>query len=67
MTGSAYQMLCRSCLRRGYDGGASPPATCPYCGSEDVRSSRELFGLTIAHMDCVAFFDRGVELSLIHI
>ena len=56
MTGSAYQMLCRSCLRRGYDGGAAPPATCPYCGSDDVRSSRELFGLTIAHMDCDAFY-----------
>ena len=56
MTGSAYQMLCRSCLRRGYDGGEAPPATCPYCGSDDVRSSRELFGLTIAHMDCDAFY-----------
>jgi len=56
MTGSAYQMLCRSCLRRGYDGGEIPPDSCPYCGSRDVRSSRELFSLALAHVDCDAFY-----------
>ena len=56
MTDGAFQMLCRTCLRRGYDGGDAPPDRCPYCGSGDVRSSRELFSLAIAHMDCDAFY-----------
>ena len=50
------QVLCRACLRSGDVGGDEPPASCPHCGSADVRSSRELFGLTIAHVDCDAFY-----------
>ncbi|MEC8538642.1 MAG: DNA polymerase IV, partial [Pseudomonadota bacterium] len=49
-------MLCRACLRSGYVGGAEPPDSCPHCGSADVRSSRELFDLAIAHIDCDAFY-----------
>lgn len=56
MTQTAHQMLCRACLRRGYDGGEASPATCPHCGSDDVRSSRELFSLAVAHVDCDAFY-----------
>ena len=52
----AFQMLCRDCLRTGYVGGAEPPDSCPHCGSPDVRSSRELFDLAIAHIDCDAFY-----------
>ena len=56
MSGGAFQMLCRSCLRSGHVGGAFAPATCPSCGSADVRSGRELFSLAIAHVDCDAFY-----------
>jgi len=56
MADDAFQMLCRACLRSGYVGGASPPETCPHCGDADIRASRELFGLTIAHVDCDAFY-----------
>ena len=56
MTDDTLQMLCRSCLRSGHIGGATPPPACPSCGSTDVRSGRELFGLTIAHVDCDAFY-----------
>ena len=52
----SFQMLCRACLRSGYIGGVAPPGSCPHCGSTDIRSSRELFGLTIAHVDCDAFY-----------
>ncbi len=43
--------LCRDCL-------AEIPASrrCPACGSPRVLSHPELFDLTIAHMDCDAFY-----------
>lgn len=49
--------LCRSCLT-SFD---SPPAhtrrlRCPACHSPQVTSHPELFDLTIAHMDCDAFY-----------
>ena len=53
---SAFQMLCRDCLRTGYVGGNTPPPECPSCGTDNVRSARELFDLTIAHIDCDAFY-----------
>ena len=56
MSGGAFQMLCRSCLRTGHVGGATPPVSCPSCGSEDIRHGRELFSLAIAHVDCDAFY-----------
>lgn len=43
--------LCRSCLTT-FDGGTR----CPSCGSPRVLSHPELFDLSIAHMDCDAFY-----------
>lgn len=43
--------LCRDCLTR-----VSPALRCPNCGSPRVLAHNELFDLTIAHMDCDAFF-----------
>ncbi len=43
--------LCRSCLTQ-FDTGAR----CPACRSPRVISHPELFDLTIAHMDCDAFY-----------
>ncbi|MBT0957986.1 DNA polymerase IV [Alphaproteobacteria bacterium KMM 3653] len=45
--------LCRSCLTP-FPGGA--PARCPACRSPRVIRHAELFDLTIAHMDCDAFY-----------
>jgi len=43
--------LCRDCLTE------IPPAKrCPNCGSPRVLAHDELFNLTIAHMDCDAFY-----------
>lgn len=43
--------LCRACLHEFKDG-----ARCPVCRSPRVTSHPELFDLTIAHMDCDAFY-----------
>jgi len=43
--------LCRDCLHQ-FDAGAR----CPNCGQPRVLSHPELFDLTIAHMDCDAFY-----------
>jgi len=43
--------LCRDCLTR-FDAGAR----CPACRSPRVTSHPELFDLSIAHMDCDAFY-----------
>ncbi|GAB5435931.1 DNA polymerase IV [Falsiruegeria mediterranea] len=43
--------LCRDCLTQFYDG-----RRCPACGSPRVVSDPELFDLSIAHMDCDAFY-----------
>ena len=43
--------LCRTCFHQ-YDQGAR----CPACGSPRVMSHPELFELSIAHMDCDAFY-----------
>lgn len=43
--------LCRACLHEFDDG-----ARCPVCRSPRVTAHPELFDLTIAHMDCDAFF-----------
>ena len=44
--------LCRDCTIIIDDDGE----TCPHCGSYRIFSHGELFGLSIAHMDCDAFF-----------
>lgn len=43
--------LCRDCLAR-FD----QPARCPSCGSPRVTAHPELLDLSIAHMDCDAFY-----------
>lgn len=45
------QALCRDCLSQ-----IAPTRRCPHCGSPRVKSHAELFSLTIAHMDCDAFY-----------
>ncbi len=45
------QALCRDCLTE-----IKPASRCPNCGSPRVLRHVELFDLTIAHMDCDAFF-----------
>ncbi|MBV1865358.1 MAG: DNA polymerase IV [Rhodobacteraceae bacterium] len=43
--------FCRDCLK------TCPPARrCPHCGSPRVLAHDELFDLSIAHMDCDAFY-----------
>lgn len=53
ISGVFYAMpaLCRDCLTQ-FDTGAR----CPSCRSPRVLSHPELFDLTIAHMDCDAFY-----------
>lgn len=45
------QALCRDCLSE-----IPPSPRCPACGSPRVIAHEELFDLSIAHMDCDAFF-----------
>lgn len=45
------QSLCRDCLEM-FEGASR----CPRCRSPRVKSHAELFELTIAHMDCDAFY-----------
>ena len=44
--------LCRDCFRTA----AEPARRCPSCGSPRVLAHAELEGLTIAHLDCDAFY-----------
>jgi DNA polymerase-4 len=46
--------LCRDCLTHG--ASAAAPNRCPSCGSPRLRSHDELFALSIAHVDCDAFY-----------
>ena len=46
--------LCRDCLWTGAEGPAS--RSCPSCGSPRVIAHAELDTLTIAHLDCDAFY-----------
>lgn len=46
--------LCRDCCK-ALPGGP-PPRACPHCGSSRVVAHDELFSLTIAHVDCDAFY-----------
>ncbi|MEP2715287.1 MAG: DNA polymerase IV, partial [Pseudophaeobacter sp.] len=45
------QALCRDCLSQ-----IAPTRRCPECGSPRIKQHDELFSLTIAHMDCDAFY-----------
>ena len=53
---AAYAMLCRNCGTAGHVGSAVPLTACPSCQSEHIRTHPDLFALTIAHIDCDAFF-----------
>jgi len=44
--------LCRDCLRQD-DRAAAP---CPACGSRRVVAHPDLFALSVAHVDCDAFY-----------
>lgn len=46
--------LCRDCLATG--SGIAEPSRCPACGSPRLRGHDELFDLSIAHVDCDAFY-----------
>ena len=51
-----HPLLCRNCDLAGYVGGQTPPSICPECGSANIRVHADLFELTIAHIDCDAFY-----------
>jgi DNA polymerase-4 len=46
--------LCRDCLTHGASDAV--PNRCPSCGSPRLRSHDELLALSIAHVDCDAFY-----------
>lgn len=46
--------LCRDCLHFG--SAAAEPRRCPKCGSPRIRSHAAFFTLSIAHVDCDAFY-----------
>lgn len=50
----AKDWLCRDCL--AYAAAAQAPARCPACGSPRLVSHQELLSLSIAHVDCDAFY-----------
>jgi DNA polymerase-4 len=50
----ALDWLCRDCL--AYDTSTQLPGRCPSCGSPRLRGHDELFKLSIAHVDCDAFY-----------
>ncbi|HEY4273851.1 MAG TPA: DNA polymerase IV [Rhizomicrobium sp.] len=51
MTLADWPAFCRDCL-----GDASPDAPCPECGGTRILAHPELETLSIAHMDCDAFY-----------
>ncbi|MGB3147852.1 MAG: DNA polymerase IV [Paracoccaceae bacterium] len=48
--------LCRDCLTASEPAGLPAPKRCPVCRSPRILSHPELFSLSIAHMDCDAFY-----------
>ncbi|WP_416536736.1 MULTISPECIES: DNA polymerase IV [unclassified Phaeobacter] len=54
------QVLCRECLSYGVlkpkNGQTPNPKRCPSCQSPRIKAHTELFSLSIAHMDCDAFY-----------
>jgi DNA polymerase-4 len=51
---AGLDILCRSC---GWSAqAANRPARCPNCGSPRLIAHEELFALSIAHVDCDAFY-----------
>ncbi|AHD11028.1 Nucleotidyltransferase/DNA polymerase involved in DNA repair [Phaeobacter gallaeciensis] len=58
--GQNLQVLCRECLSHGVlkpkNGRTPNPKRCPGCQSSRIKAHPELFSLSIAHMDCDAFY-----------
>ncbi|ATG37152.1 Nucleotidyltransferase/DNA polymerase involved in DNA repair [Phaeobacter piscinae] len=58
--GQNLQVLCRECLSHGVlkpkNGKTPNPKRCPSCQSPRIKAHSELFSLSIAHMDCDAFY-----------
>ena len=52
----SFTFLCRDCGSAGFVGAPDPPHDCGECQSRNIRSHPELFDLTIAHIDCDAFY-----------
>lgn len=50
----AADWFCRDCLTSGSN--TVTPTRCPACGSPRLRTHAELFALSIAHVDCDAFY-----------
>ncbi|MEQ8594205.1 MAG: DNA polymerase IV [Parvibaculum sp.] len=50
----AIDWFCRDCLQAG--SSQAVPGRCPACGSPRLRNHDELFALSIAHVDCDAFY-----------
>ncbi|MEQ8396865.1 DNA polymerase IV [Thalassobaculum sp.] len=48
--------LCRDCFTWPPPGATGPPERCPRCGSRRLVSHQELDRLSIAHIDCDAFY-----------
>ena len=48
--------LCRDCLEAGDDADAAGASRCPACGASRLVRHAELHRLTIAHIDCDAFY-----------
>ena len=55
-TAASYAMLCRDCGATGHVGSFTPIDTCPSCHSLNIRVHPDLFSLSIAHVDCDAFY-----------
>ncbi len=52
----AIKAICRDCLWTGADPAGPPERRCPACGSRRIVADPELDQLSIAHMDCDAFY-----------
>lgn len=48
--------LCRDCFETGRFGAGSWAGPCPACGGRRVVRHAELFALSVAHVDCDAFY-----------
>lgn len=53
--GLAHRVLCRDCLR-DHDGDEAEPRRCPACGSPRLLRHPERDSLSLAHIDCDAFY-----------
>jgi len=53
---ASFPFICRSCLGHGYFGTMQGLSHCPYCQSDKTVTHDELFSLSVAHIDCDAFY-----------